>query len=444
MTRVLFDAFHHMMPGHRIGRHIAVGGYRTNYGRYTPGDCFHPNGLSFLHADLAPRYDLRLLTAPYTPLSLFDADILFVTNPDYPLYEGASPHRWTPADVDGLWAFAERGGGVLLSINSFLSRPDFWEENFDIERVSLLFDRLGLRWDPNYMSDDNTIEVGRSGPFRVGYGQGGRVVGNALPAGVEPLITRDEHIYGFRTRIGQGKLAVLGDAGLASNGLVCFPGFDNAAFLHELFDGLAPRWHDGPGRAWDVARFGHLSAAPGKQGMTEDLLRGLRPSATWEVDHHYRHLTWEGRGDQGQGETVWGQLPVPLEALSADHLVHGRLHWLRLDGDRPGPEMKVELTARPARGRDTTDWHVLGRARSDNLTWADLLENPAHAKALGKVEQVHGVFEMRVVCDADDECRAARWSQGQIVYARSAAAAHYGWEIMLTSASGVIVPRALD
>src|SRR5687767_9163828 len=112
MTRVLFDAFHHMMPGHRIGRNIVVGGYQVNFGRYTPGDCFHPNGLAFLHADLAAEYDIRLLTAPYSELSLFDADILFIANPDYPLYEKASPHRWTPRDVEALLSFAQRGGGV--------------------------------------------------------------------------------------------------------------------------------------------------------------------------------------------------------------------------------------------------------------------------------------------------------------------------------------------
>jgi hypothetical protein len=131
MPRLLFDAFYHMMPGHRVGRHIAVGGYAVNFGRYTPGDCFHPNGLAYLHADLADRFDLRLLTAPYTAAALFDADVLLVANPDYPLYEGASPHRWTPADVEELLAFARRGGGVLLLVNSFLSRPDYWEENFD-------------------------------------------------------------------------------------------------------------------------------------------------------------------------------------------------------------------------------------------------------------------------------------------------------------------------
>lgn len=30
MIRILFDAFHHMMPGHRIGTNIVVGGYQTN------------------------------------------------------------------------------------------------------------------------------------------------------------------------------------------------------------------------------------------------------------------------------------------------------------------------------------------------------------------------------------------------------------------------------
>lgn len=74
-----------MMPGNRIGSNIVVGGYRTNYGRYMPGDCFHPNGLSFLHADLADEYDIRLLNAPLSEASLFDADILVLPNPDYPL-----------------------------------------------------------------------------------------------------------------------------------------------------------------------------------------------------------------------------------------------------------------------------------------------------------------------------------------------------------------------
>jgi len=73
--------------------------------------------------------------------------------------------------------FLNRGGGVLLLINSFLSRPDFWEENFDRERIGLLLDRLGIEWDDNYMSNDSIIEPAASAQYKVGYGQGGRVKG---------------------------------------------------------------------------------------------------------------------------------------------------------------------------------------------------------------------------------------------------------------------------
>ena len=64
MPRIVFDAFHHMPPGHRIGPHIAVGGYQTNYGRYSPGDVYHPNGLAMLEAELAPRHPFRMLNEP--------------------------------------------------------------------------------------------------------------------------------------------------------------------------------------------------------------------------------------------------------------------------------------------------------------------------------------------------------------------------------------------
>ena len=55
MIRVLYDAFFHMMPGHRIGDDIAVGGYAVNFGRYSPNDCFHPNGLMALPCGFGPR-----------------------------------------------------------------------------------------------------------------------------------------------------------------------------------------------------------------------------------------------------------------------------------------------------------------------------------------------------------------------------------------------------
>jgi len=442
MTRVLYDSFHHMMPGHRIGSHIAVGGYNVNLGRYTPGDCYHPNGLSFTHADLAADYDLRLLTEPYSDLSMFDADILLVANPDYPTYEGASPHRLTPKDVDALMRFAERGGGVLLLVNSFLSRPDYWEENFDLERVSLLFDRLGVRWDPNYMSDDNNIELAQSGPFRIGYGQGGRVVGGTLPPGVTPLITYRGNVYGIQTQVGRGLLAVIGDAGMVSNGLVCFPGYDNAAFIKKLFADLTPAWRRGSPVTLEYRSFGHLSAAPSRQGMNEEVIRGLRPGAEWMEDHHYRHLTWEGKTELGVGEDVWKNLPVDVGGSADQTQTHQCLRWLRLDSDRPGPEVEIPLTVNVTRRRDSADVHLIWRVCSESLSWADLCETPGRMDVAGRIQQAHAVFEMKAVLDETGRCCCARWTQGQILYASSSKAVHYGYEILLNSQSGVIAPRA--
>jgi hypothetical protein len=441
MIRVLFDAFHHMMPGHRIGSNIVVGGYQTNYGRYTPGDCYHPNGLAVLQSDLAAAYDIRLLTAPYSEMSLFDADILFVANPDYPLYEGSTPYRWTPEDVDALLAFAERGGGVLLLVNSFLSRPDFWEENFDHERVSLLFDRLGLRWDPNFMSDDQTIELAESGPYSVGYGQGGRVFNASLPDNIAPLLTREGQIYGFETAIGQGRLIVIGDAGLVSNGLMCFPGFDNAAFMRDVFTRLTPSWCRQPVAKWDYRGFGHISAAPSKAGLNEDIIRSLRPDARWYVDHHYRHLTWEGQGITGAGAEIWRQLPVAVGDNTQSRLTT-ELHWLSLDHDGGGPAFPIELTINATRHDAWTDIHFIGRSQSREVKWADLCHDVERMRPGGEVEHIHSVFEMRLTLDAKGAKKAVRWSQGQTLWARNPNAVHYGYEIVLASASGVVAPAA--
>ena len=431
-----------MMPGHRIGTNIVVGGYQVNFGRYTPGDCFHPNGLSFVHADLADQFDIRLLNAPLSELSLFDADILFIANPDYPLYEKASPYRLTPEDVDALMKFLERGGGVLLLVNSFLSRPDYWEENFDHERVSLLFDRLGIRWDANFMSEINSLELARSGKYRIGYGQGGRVVGTKLPRGFKPLLKNGKRIYGFEGKIGKGKLAVLGDAGLASNGLVCFPGYDNAAFVKETFQKLAPRWCNGNTSSWDYHQFAHISAAPSKRGLNEDILRSLRPNARWTVDHHYRHLTWQRAADEGVGKRVWKRSPLDVESLVNTTKASARFHWLRLDDDAQGPEFDLDLKVNATRGNDSTDLHVIGRTESRAISWDDLCKKPQRMRPAGQVENVHVVFEMKAVFDAAGRARSARWSQGQITYARNPTAGKYEYEILLNSASGVIAPRA--
>jgi hypothetical protein len=443
MPTVLFDAFHHMPSGHKIGPHITVGGYVTNVGRYFPGDVYHPNGLAGLVADLAySGYELRTLHEPLTDGSLAQADILLLPNPDYPLYEGSSPFRWTPDDVEAVWRFLQRGGGVLLLVNSFLSRPDFWEENFDYERISPLFDKLGVRWDPNYMSDAHAIERAESGDLIVGYGQGGRLIGDRLPQGFEPLLTFKGNTYGFVGRVGDGTLAVIGDTGLISNGLLVFPGFENAKFLERLFKRLRPSWCDRPSGKWSLRRFAHLSSAPTETGgMSEKTMRSLRPQAEWMVDHHYRHLYWDLEHLPSGGDEVWSRCPVRLDA-SAAKAQAVKLRWLTLDSDRPGAEFEVKVAALPAAGNDGTDIRLYGRHVAESLPWSAIAERPETFAGLGTPERVHCIFELQGKVGPDGRPRWARWRQGQTLYARSPGKERYGYEVILSSQSGSIGPSA--
>lgn len=442
MIRILYDSFFHMPPGHRIGRDIAVGGYRMNFGRYTPGDCYHPNGLAFLEAELADEYEIRFLRGPYTAASLFEADILFVPNPDYPLYEGASPWRWEPEDVRALLEFCERGGGVILLINSFLSHSDFWEENFDIERVSLLLDQLGVRWDPNYMSDDKFIEKAQAGSYPVGYGQGGRLLGGNLPGNLKPLITYNNQIYGFSAEIGMGKLAVIGDAGLVSNGLVNFPGFDNLAFIRDLFGKVAPAWCRSGMKKWDYRSYAHLSSAPSKDGLNENIFRSLRPAANWQVDHHYRHLTWDREKLMDVDRKVWQKLPVQFDRIRKSDEAEITLEGICLDTDKSGKPFPMKLVVRESAMPSGKEIQAIGRTTLTGLSWKDLSDNQELFRPAGEIENVGVVFDMRVLLDDENQPARAHWKQGQFLYARNARAGHYGYEIVLASNSGVIVPRA--
>ena len=47
----------------------------------------------------------------------------------------------------------------------------------------------------------------------------------------------------------------------------------------------------------------------------------------------------------------------------------------------------------------------------------------------------------RILLDTAGRPQRARWSQGQILYARNPNSLHYGWEILLTGDNGVIAPR---
>ena len=441
MARIALDAFYHAPPATAIGG-LVSGAFAFNTGRYSPNDFSHPNGLSHLAAALAADgHELRPLGEPYTDGSLADVDILVSANPDYPSYPGSSPHRWTPEAVDALERFVRRGGGVLLLVNSFLSRPDFWEENFDLERVALLFDRLGVCWDPNYMSSADIIEPAQADGRTIGYGQGGRVLGS-LPAGLEPLLTYEGMVYGFRARIGGGTIVVLGDAGMISNGLLCFPGFENLAFFRDLVTGMRPAWERGWSGGWTLARAGNVSAGPTPD--VEPIFRRLRPDAVWTETFHYRNMVWESHETLASGDAVAAALPIAALPIAAPAGVRGTLkaalRWQRLDSVEPGPAVPVDLTVRSTRtGDDVEDLWITGRAESTTLAWTDICGLREWTDRGTTLVRVCLVFDQRLTL-VDGRLRAARWHQGQIAYAVNPAAAHYGYEIVVSSAQGVIAP----
>ncbi len=443
MKRILLDAFFHMMPGHRLSRNIFTGGYRTNYGRYSPFDVYHPNGASMLHSDLQADYDVKLLNQPFSEMTLAEADILLVPNPDYPLYEGTSPYRIDAHDVEALMNFLRRGGSVILMINSFLSRSDFWEENFDFERVAPLLARVGVKWDPDFMSDDNNILPAKNAALRVGYGQGGRVLGGRLPKGAKPLLTFEGQQFGFVVKVGRGRLAVVGDAGLVSNGLYHFPGFDNATFLQRLFRELSPAWGDRPAGAFECFSFGHVSCATSEHGITEKFFRTLRPQGRFEIDHHYRHLTHEEKAVVVSARRVGALLPVPVKAVAGRKAVTGRFQFVNICPGRRTASLSVRLNVTARRSDVGTDYVIAGTDVAHDAKWADLGAEPEVFDAIGQLVRVTTIVQIHAGTRPDGSLRYYTMKQGQILYARNARNPHYGFDILLCSRNLVFSPTAV-
>jgi hypothetical protein len=440
MHRIVLDSFFHMMPGHRLSRNIFTGGYRTNYGRYSPFDVYHPNGASMLYSDLQTDFDIKFLNQPYSEMTLADADILVVPNPDYPLYEGASPYRIDAPDIDALINFINRGGSVILMINSFLSKSDFWEENFDFERITPLMERLGLRWDHNFMSDENTILPSKNGNLTVGYGQGGRVLDRKLPANAEPLLTFEGEIFGFKTKVGKGKLAVVGDAGLVSNGLYHFPGFDNAAFLAKLFKDMSPAWGAAPAQTFESFEFGHISCGTSDQGISEKLFKTLRPQARFEVDHHYRHLTYESKHGAASASEVAAKMPFNLTAIAAQKSVRASFPFVNVSDRRQTALVEVSLNISSKKSEIGTDFVISGTHVSEQVTWADIGANPEIFDAIGQLVRVNTIVQILVGTNPDGSLRYYSLKQGQILYDRNTRNTHYGFDILLGSRNVVYAP----
>lgn len=435
MSKIIIDTFFHMMPGHRLSRNISVGGYITNFGRYTPYDLYHPNGASMLYSDLVADYDVQLSNQPFSEVTLCGTDLLIIPNPDYPMYEGASPYRIDHYDVDALMNYLRRGGNVLLLVNSFYRHSDFWEENFDYERIDPFFEQLGLKWDPNYMSDDNEILPAKSGKYIVGYGQGGRVLNNALPDGAQAMLCWGNEVNGFIQQVGKGKLAVIGDAGVVSNGLYGFPTFDNRAFLLDLIHDLAPRNVGAPAK-FEKMTFSHLSTAPSEDGIPEKLFISLKPGAEFKRDHHYRHLVWETPAEEVRAEQV--ALPFKLSDLEGAEEITVELPLVPVKADANVKTLPFKLNVVATQKLGRTEYLVTGTTFTEGLDWADI---GAPVEEFGKNAQllrVNTVVQYQLEVQDGKLCWAAL-KQGQIFYARSKCL-HYGYDILLGSRNTVYSP----
>lgn len=442
MKRIVFDRFFHMPPGHRVSRNISTGGYRTNFGRYSPFDIYHPNGCAMLFADLLVSCDFKFSTEPLSEVALAEADILLMPNPDYPLYEGAAPYRIDTPDIEAVMNYLNRGGSVILAINSFLSRSDFWEENFDLERLTPFFDQLGVKWDHNFMSDDNRILPAESGGFIVGYGQGGRVLDARLPRGAKPLLTFEGNVFGFTMEVGRGKLAVVGDAGLISNGLYHFPGFNNAGFLLKLFEEMTPAWGADPVKDFECFEFGHLSCGTSDHGFTEGIFRSLRKHAAYAIDHHYRHLTYESRPETRSAANAAARLPVKIADAEGKTSVRGDFPFVEVSEGRGTTSFTLELNVSERKSSAGSDYIISGTKVSENLSWDDIGADPEVFGRIGELERVNNVVQILAGTRADGSLRYYVVKEGQILYDKNLRNPHYGYDILLGSRNLVVSPTA--
>ena len=106
-----------------------------------------------------------------------------------------------------------------------------------------------------------------------------------------------------------------------------------------------------------------------------------------------------------------------------------------------GPEFNITLTVNSTKGKYGTDIHIFGKNTSRSLAWSDLSSRPNQFDNAGTIEETHTVFNMKLVQDKDGRNKCAKWSRGQILYARNMKSAHYGYEIILCSKNGIVSPE---
>jgi len=330
-----------------------------------------------LFSDLLSNFDFKFLQSPISEMSLAEADILMTPNPDYPLYEGASPYRIDAQGIDAVVNFLQRGGRVLSA---------------------------------------------------------------ALPVGAQPLLTFEGDVFGFSVKVGKGKLAVIGDAGVVSNGLYHFPGSDNSAFPVSLFNDMSPASGTARPPVFEVFEFGHLSCATSEHGTAEKIFKTLRPQARFSIDHHYRHLTHESAAVPAPVAEALRKLPVGLDELAKGKALKAKFHFINISDGHSTSPFDMPLTVWAKTSEMGTDYIVVGASVNEGLSWKDIGADPAVFSSIGELARVNTVVQILAGTHPDGSLRYYTAKQGQIFYDRNARNPHYGFDILLGSRNLTISP----
>jgi hypothetical protein len=258
------------------------------------------------------------------------------------------------------------------------------------------------------------------------------------------VLTCDGEIFGFQVKYGQGKLAVVGDAGLVSNGLYHFPGFENAAFLNKLFRDMAPAWSAAPVTTFECFEFGHVSCGTSEQGISEKLFRTLRPQARFEIDHHYRHLTFESKPSNISAGEVAARLPLKLAELAHRKTISARFPFVNVCDGRDTARFELALNVSAKASEMGVDYVISGTKVSEGVTWNDIGADPVVFGALGQLIRVNTIVQILAGTNPDGTLRYFSVKQGQILYDRNAKNTHYGFDILLGSRNVVFSPTRVS
>jgi len=176
---------------------------------------------------LTGEFDVRSDTKPLTPDALADVKVLFVANPcDQAVGTHPPPPHFSPADMETIARFVERGGGFIIMGNQE-------NHNLEVEDTNRLLARFGLQF-TNLYSDFKKLALPANTPLigglRWAYYGGNLLTTNAShPARARALVVNDlaqKPVNGPRDQAGvllavsepgRGRVVAVTDAGWIGN-----------------------------------------------------------------------------------------------------------------------------------------------------------------------------------------------------------------------------------